>query len=142
MKCAMKLRYFMLWLPMILIAFTNAALREILIVTYFNELRAHQFSTLLLIILCGGYTWLILPQLKINSSTQAMLVGLIWMILTVVFEFTLGLLTGKTWDFMFRNYDITAGHLWPFFLLSILFLPYLLNSLKLNRKTNRVNPGY
>ena len=40
----MQLKHFLLWLPMIGIAFGNAALREWFFVKHFPDLRAHQLS--------------------------------------------------------------------------------------------------
>ena len=121
----MLIRYSLLWLPMILIAFANAAVREMIFIKYFNELSAHQLSTLSLILMCSIYLWCIFPQLKIISSGEAIFVGGVWMLLTVIFEFALGRLTGKSWSFLLRDYDLMNGHIWPLFLLSLFLLPFL-----------------
>src|SRR4051812_39308145 len=88
-------KHFLLWLPMIVIAFANATLRQLFFIKHFNELRAHQFSTITLIILCTIYVRLVFPFLDIQSSKQALLIGFVWVVLTVLFEFSLGRLTKK-----------------------------------------------
>ena len=86
----MHIKYFLFWLPMIILAFANAGLREMILIKHFSESGAQQLSTLSLIILCAIYTWFILPALNIGSVGQAFLIGLIWVVLTIAFEFTLG----------------------------------------------------
>ena len=95
----MFLRILLVWSPMILIAFANAALRETLLMKHFHEARAHQLSTVSLILLCTVYIWFILPVLKFQNAGQAILTGFIWMMLTIIFEFVLGRLSGKSWNF-------------------------------------------
>jgi hypothetical protein len=126
----MGIKHFLLWLPMIAIAFANAAVRELVIIKHFNEFRAHQLSTLSLIILCSIYMWFVFPVLTIQHSKQALLIGLVWVLLTVVFEFSLGRLTNKSWEYLFRDYNILAGRIWLLFLFCLFILPYLLYSLR------------
>lgn len=121
----MELRHFLLWLPMIAIAFANASLRELFFVKHFSDLRAHQLSTITLIILCAVYIWLVLPQLHIQNTGQAILIGFVWVLLTVAFEFSLGRITGKSWDYLLRDYNILAGRIWSIFLICLFLLPYL-----------------
>lgn len=126
----MLLKHLLLWFPMIAIAFANAAVREIIFLRYFNELRAHQISTVLLIALCSIYVWLVTPILKIQNLKQASFVGLMWVIYTILFEFTLGRLTNKPWDVLLQDYNILAGKLWPLFLLCLFLMPCIFYPLR------------
>jgi hypothetical protein len=101
-----------------------------MLLKYFSELRAAQYSTLSLIILCFFYVWLVFSLLKIRNSRQALLIGLLWVILTVTFEFSFGRLTDKTWEMLFQDYNLIAGRLWVLFLLSLSTLPYFIYKLK------------
>lgn len=121
----MTIDQILLWLPMIAIAFSNAALREIVLIKRFSDLRAHQLSTLTLIVFCSIYVWFLFPVLEIKSPRQAILIGLVWSILTIAFEFTLGRITNKSWDYLFRDYNLKEGRIWLLFLLSLSVLPYL-----------------
>lgn len=71
----METKYFLLWLPIVLLAFGNAAIREIALTKYFSELRAHQYSTLLLCFLCAAYIWIIYPFLHIQNTNEALIIG-------------------------------------------------------------------
>lgn len=118
-------KYFLLWLSMIAIAFANATLRELIFIKRMSELRAHQLSTLTLIVFCSIYLWLVFPYLNIQNSKQAFLAGCIWVALTVLFEFSLGRLTNKSWSYLLKDYNIVEGHIWLLFLLCLFILPYL-----------------
>lgn len=52
----MAIKQLLFWLPMIIIAFANATLRELVFIKYYSEMRAHQLSTITLIFLCVIYT--------------------------------------------------------------------------------------
>lgn len=121
----MDIKPFLFWLPMILIAFANATIREVLLIKHLSEIRAHQLSTITLILFCSVYTWYILPYLDIQNSKKALLIGLIWVVLTVAFEFTLGRLTNKSWEHLFQDYNLFAGRTWLLFIICLFLLPYL-----------------
>jgi len=121
----MSVNHFLFWLPMIVIAFVNATLRELVFIKHCSEFRAHQLSTITLIILCSIYVWFVFPMLSIKNSKQALLIGFVWVLLTVVFEFSLGRLTNKSWEYLFRDYNFFAGRIWLLFLFCLFILPYL-----------------
>jgi uncharacterized membrane protein YoaK (UPF0700 family) len=121
----MGIKPFLLWLPMIVIAFANATLRQLIFIKYFNDLRAHQLSTITLIILCSIYVGFVFPFLNIQNSKQAIFIGFVWVVLTVLFEFSLGRLVNRSWESLLQDYNITAGRIWLFFLICLFLLPYL-----------------
>lgn len=127
----MTINLFLFWLPMIMLAFANAGLRETVIIKHFNETRAHQVSTLTLILLVSVYVWFIFPFLGIDSGAKAFLTGLIWVILTILFEFTLGRILKRSWASLFEQYDILSGRIWLLFILCLLFLPYWIYTTRL-----------
>ena len=126
----MGTRHFLLWLPMIAIAFANATLRQLIFIKYFNELRAHQLSTVTLVILCSIYIGSIFPFLNIETSKQAILIGFVWVVLTVLFEFSLGRLLNRSWESLLQDYNISAGRIWLIFLLCLFLMPYAFYVLK------------
>ena len=115
---------------MIAIAFANATLRELVLIKHFSEFKAHQLSTISLIILCSIYIWFVFPLLNIQNSKQAFLIGFVWMLLTIAFEFSLGRLTNKSWEYLFQDYNLFAGRIWLLFLFSLFVLPYLIYMVK------------
>jgi hypothetical protein len=126
------IRYFLFWLPMILIAFLNATLRELVLNKYFQPLTSHQINTLTLSILCAIYIWTVYPFLKITNKNQALIMGGLWVILTVLFEFSLGLSLGKSWSTLLEQYKITSGQVWILFLFVLSILPYIYYKIRIN----------
>lgn len=92
----MVLKYGIAWIPMVFIAVANGALRQFAYGKYPSELLAHQVSSMTGMILFCLYTWFLNLHWPLESSRQAVAIGLIWLILTVAFEF------------IFRHYF--AGH--------------------------------
>lgn len=121
----MDVKPFLFWLPMIGIAFVNATIREGVFTKLFGELSAHQLSTMTLIFFCAVYVWLIFPSLNIQDSKQSFVIGLFWIVLTIAFEIALGRLTHKSWAYLFYDYNIVAGRLWPVFLICLFLFPYI-----------------
>lgn len=122
--CMITGKLFLFWIPMIAIAFLNAMLRQLVFLHFMGESRAQQLSTITLIIFCSIYVWIVFPLLPIQDGRHALLLGAWWMLLTIGFEFLLGMITKKTWREMIANYDLASGNLWPLFLLFLLVLPY------------------
>lgn len=121
----MMSKYFILWIPMIVIAFANATFRQLIIIKHTNELRAHQLSTITLIILCAIYVWWIFPHLHIPNIGQALVAGGLWVMLTVLFELGVGVFSGRSISFLLKDYNLLAGRIWLFFLLWLFLLPYI-----------------
>lgn len=126
----MGIKTFLFWLPMIVIAFANAMLREFVIIKHYTEFRAQQLSTVTLLLFCSIYIGLIYPYLDIKTTKQAFIIGSFWVIMTVAFEFILGRLTNKSWEYLFQNYYLFTGRLWLLFLLCLLVLPYIFYSIR------------
>ena len=120
----MNLKQFLLWLPMIILAIANAGIREMVWDNYFSELTAHQVSTGTLIILCAVYIGLVFSFLGLQSQNEALILGLIWVLLTVGFEFVFGrLVMGNLWGDLLNDYNLLQGRLWSIFLISLFLLP-------------------
>ncbi len=111
---------------MVVIAFLNGALRALTFGRRLTELRAHQLSTLIGIILLGAYIWAVTVVRPISSPRQALAVGLAWMSLTVAFEFVvMHYIAGHSWRRLLDDYNVLQGRVWPVFLLWIAAAPYV-----------------
>ena len=123
------LPHFIAWFPMLLIAVANGFLRELYYKKYFNDLKAHQLSTVTLIILFGIYMGIIIHFYPPASYLQALLIGLLWFSLTEIFEFSFGIFRGYTWQQMFADYNIVQGRIWILIPLWLLLAPMLFYAL-------------
>ncbi len=86
----MILLYLLAWVPMIVIAILNATVRETTYSKFVTALQAHQISTLIAVILFAAYIWGLTSLFPLNSSFQAIIIGCLWLVLTVMFEFSFG----------------------------------------------------
>ncbi|WP_217902855.1 hypothetical protein [Flavobacterium sp. J49] len=121
----MLLKYFLLWLPMIFIAVLNGSARDLWYKKHTGELTGHQVSTVSLIILFGFYITAVLKKYPPNSATQSMQIGLLWLVLTLLFEFGLGLMRGQSWELLLQDYNVFKGRIWILIPIWVTVAPYL-----------------
>lgn len=119
------------WLLFMFLAIGNAILREGIYSSFLDELRAHQLSTFTLMTLFIISTYFVLRFTQINlTDQQAFLMGSIWLILTICFEFLAGHYAfGNSWDKLLADYNILKGRIWILIPLTTLIAPYLIKKL-------------
>ena len=119
-------RYALVWVVMIFVAIFNAILREAIFGTFLSPLAAHQFSSVTAILLFFFVAYLFSMRWAIQSKKQAIIVGLMWVILTPIFEFSFGLLVmGHPLNYLLNDYNLFAGRVWGLVLFSIALIPYI-----------------
>lgn len=125
------LTYFFLWFPIVFIAILNGTFRVKFLMKYFNELRAHQLSVLTGITLFAIFIWIITGYWVIESSSQALMIGFMWLLMTVLFEFVFGHYVMKnSWEKLLADYKIQDGRLWILVLIWVTIAPYLFFNLR------------
>lgn len=123
------LTWFLCWFPMLLIAILNGIARDLWYKKYLGELRAHQLSTVTFIIFLGIYIGCIVRRFPPGSGAEAWKAGLLWLILTLAFEFGFGLIRGNSLDKLLADYNIVKGRLWLLIPLWLLMAPYFFYTL-------------
>jgi hypothetical protein len=109
----MILRYVLAWFPMVLLAIANGVIRVSTYGKYMSELRAHQLSTVTGILLFALYIWALTRWWRLESAHQALVIGGLWLALTVAFEFGFGhYVMGHPWSRLLHDYDLLAGRVW------------------------------
>jgi hypothetical protein len=125
----MILRYTLAWVPMVFIAIMNGVLRDLGYGKHLSELRSHQVSTVTAILLFGIYIF-VLTLLWTIDSRQAIMIGLIWLVLTLGFEFLFGHYVAKhPWEKLLHDYNLFAGRIWILIPIWITIAPYLFHEL-------------
>lgn len=125
----MILRYILAWIPMVLIGIINGTIRQVTYGKYLGELRAHQVSTVTGVLLFSLYIWALMRLWSFQSMEQALIIGLIWLGLTVAFEFLFGhYVAGHSWSRLLSDYNILAGRVWIVVLIWIAIAPMLFYS--------------
>jgi hypothetical protein len=125
------LPYFLMWFAMLTVAIGNGALREVTFARFVPELCAHQLSTAIGAVAMGVLMWFIIVKWPPVSGREAVVIGLLWLSLTVSFEFFMGIVLRKRpWAEVIGAYDLRHGRVWVVFLLWITVAPWLFYSFR------------
>lgn len=120
------IRYMIAWIPMLLIAIINGAFRQLILERVMPELRAHQLSTVIGSVLIGIFIWAVVRRWPLASTRQALLIGLIWLALTIAFEFVFGrFVMHRPWPQLLNDYNVIEGRVWAVFLIWLTLAPYV-----------------
>ncbi|MGD2011690.1 MAG: hypothetical protein PVI76_11360 [Desulfobacterales bacterium] len=116
---------------MVFIAIANGVLRQYVYRRWMKALWAHQVSSLTAVVLFYLYTWILGNKWPLESSQQALVVGIVWLCLTVAFEFIFGhYVTKHPWSRLIQDYNLLSGRLWALVLLAVTAAPYVVFKLK------------
>lgn len=119
-------RYLFFWLILAVVAIANGVLRQATYGRHLPELAAHQLSTLTGILLTGGVVWTLNRFWPIGSAQEAWIIGVCWLLMTIVFEFGFGrYVAGHSWARLIADYNLLEGRVWSLFLAWITVVPYL-----------------
>jgi hypothetical protein len=125
------MRWTLAWVPLVFLMILNGVIRESVYGPRMPDLQAHQVSTLTGGAIYFAYLWCVLGRLKIESARSAWQVGMLWLALTVAFEFGFGhFVAGHSWSRLFADYHLFAGRLWLLFLGWVLVAPALVFRMK------------
>lgn len=113
------------WSLILLLAIVNGALREGLLLPLLGNPAALILSGLLLMACIAIVAHVFAPGFGASSRRQYAAVGLLWLGLTLAFEFAFGVVRGKTWTEIFAAYTFANGNLWPLVLAFTLVAPAL-----------------
>ena len=122
----MILKYLIAWFGMMVLAIINGAFRDLVYKPLVGEHAAHQISTIILLILLAGYFRVLVRKWPIEYTKQAWVIGVLWFLMTEIFEFGMGLLVaGHPFDKLLQNYNLFGGQLWLLIPLWVLIGPYV-----------------
>jgi len=111
MAARVLVRGFAIWLFILILASLNGAVRDLIVAPRIGDTVARAISTVILcalvmLVACRSIGW-IAPR----GPREPLAVGLFWLVLTLAFEFGLGLALGRPWDAMLADYDLSRGGL-------------------------------
>ena len=112
------------WLLIIVIESVHGVLRKLFLAPAIGDFEARQAGVFIGSALILLIAWLMAPWLSLSGRAQFAGVGLLWVGLTLVFEFSLGLAMGLSWERMASYYDIARGGLLPLGFVVMAFAPY------------------
>jgi hypothetical protein len=118
-------RAFLTWLGLAVVMFANGTARVLLWQPWLGEHVARQVATGAGVLIVLGFAFLFVRRLAEPTPAELLGVGTLWLVLTLVFEFGLGYVTGASWEAMLADYDVLAGRLWPLIPAAALVGPWL-----------------
>ncbi len=126
MTISVWLKAALLWLAILVLAILNGTLRETLLAPALGGFTGLIASGTILCICIFLVAFATVPWLGPLAFRQWLLVGLFWLLLTVVFESIFGRFAQhKTWAELFDAYTFQGGNIWPIVLVTTLISPWL-----------------
>jgi hypothetical protein len=120
----MTFRILLLWAAIIPMAIANGIFRDTVLVRMFGQKRARTFSGLALSAVILAWTFLTIPWVQLPGHLHYAGVGLVWLTLTVAFEFLFGrFVARKPWPELLRAYRFVDGDIWPLVLAVVALSP-------------------
>ena len=114
------------WLGMLLAAFLNGALRELLIVPYGGEPVGHILSVVVLSGVIFGIAYLFVSAQRPLPARTLFQIGLFWLVLSLLFEFGFfHYAMHEPWEKLLADYNLLRGRLLLVVWLTTLFSPVI-----------------
>lgn len=130
----MVLVYLLAWMGLVIVAILNGTLRVKGYSPYMSELAAHQLSTVIGLCFFSIFFWFLTGAFRLESSRQALRIGAMWLVLTILFEFVFGhFVMGHSWSRLFADYNIIKGRLWSLVLIWTFIGPYVCFKIRIEK---------
>jgi len=111
---------------MAVVAVLNGGFREVVLIPRVGSYPGHVLSTALLVSFILAIAWLFFSRVAIAYSLpQLVLIGAVWVVLTVGFEFLVGYLEGTPVSVTLGQYNVLAGQVWIAVPLALFLAPLL-----------------
>lgn len=117
-----------LWLVIVAVAIGNGYLGNIVIAALVGDYGAHVYKTVVVILAVFLMAWIYARRTRgVEWAGEALAVGILWLGLTIVFEFIFGhFVLGSPWERLIADYRIWQGRLWILVLVADLVAPLLM----------------
>jgi hypothetical protein len=120
------LRALLVWLVIIAAESVNGTLRTLYLAPVIGDFPARRVGVFIAIAIIFGITLAFTRWMGARTRTQLLGIGLLWVVLTVTFEFALGRgVLHYDWSRILSDYDLSRGGLMVFGLLAMVFTPLL-----------------
>lgn len=127
----MILKFFLIWLLIIPFAILNGAIRELLLNDLLGENLAQPISGISLSLIIFLIAFIFIPKLKVyNKKSYFYFIGLLWVSWTIIFEFSLGFVSGESFSKMLSAYNPLTGNLWLLVIIVTGISPWLTAKIK------------
>ena len=123
-------RAFAIWLAIIFAESIHGTLRQIFLSPILGDFLARRIAVFTGTILIFAITYFSIRWINAPTNRTLLGIGLMWVVLTVGFEFSLGFFVfNYSWQRMLEDYDISRGGLMGLGLLLMFFAPLLISKI-------------
>ena len=114
MSAAVWLKALVLWIAILVLAIANGAIREQALIPAFGASAGLTISGVILSICILTVALLAVPWYGALERHQWLFVGLLWVGMTLLFEFAFGrFVRHETWAELLQAWTFRGGNLWP-----------------------------
>lgn len=115
-----------IWVVMAVVAVLNGVFREVILIPRVGNYIGHVLSTVLLVAAILVISFVYFGRTPVEYSiVELVLVGILWTVLTVGFEFLVGYVEGTPVSVTLGQYNVLAGQVWIAVPLTLLLSPLL-----------------
>ncbi len=126
----------LIWIMIIPIAILNGGFREYVLAELGT--LALPLSGIILSICIFGIAYCFVPKTKNSSKKDYFIFGVIWFVLTNLFDLISYIMDGGRIADLLRSYNILTGNMWILVVLSALFSPAMVMKIRVNKSENQV----
>ncbi len=117
------------WLMVVLVSgFNFFVLMNLIYEPRWGVLAAHQIGMLTRIVYIFVFAYFLLLYVKEYKTKDLLHVGILWLGLTLLFEWGGSLVIGRSVQEILIGWNVFAGYMWPFVLLSYLLANLILGT--------------
>lgn len=125
------LKAIIVWLVFIIAESINGTVRMFWLVPLLGDVNAHQISFIMGSLLILAIATISIKWLHASRTSQLIKVGLLWLLLTVVFEIVLGrFILGYSWQRIAADYNLLQGGLMPIGLVFLVLSPVIATKIR------------
>jgi hypothetical protein len=120
----------LIWLSFTPLAILNGGLRQYVLEPQLGETIAGILSVIILCLLIFIVSFIFIPKLGFGNKRTYLLIGIIWVFSTIIFETIFGIAMGLPITEIIQAYNIATGNLWLVVILFIGITPIIIAKMK------------
>lgn len=125
------LRALVVWVLLMIAETIHGIIRNLALVPITGDFSARQIGVFTGAAIIFGITFIFVRWLHAATKAKLLLIGMMWLTLTLIFEFCLGsFVLGLSWERITEDYNLLQGGLLPFGLLFMVLSPLLAAKLR------------
>lgn len=108
------IKILLVWFGILVLAILNGGFRESILIPELGSKYGFILSAVILSVIIFSVAYLSVPWFREQHMKTYIIIGISWLFLTIIFEFTFGyFILNKSWIELFSAYTFEDGNLWP-----------------------------